>query len=120
MIMAMRAGSTITAVMGEMTRIESSAGQTACYVALPDGSEGGAKPGSPGVLVLHAWWGLTDHFKGVCDRLGKNGYVAVAPDMFGGETADTPERAKQLVQGADSDACLAIVKAALGQLKSLA
>ena len=37
------------------------------FFALPDGGLG------RGVVVLHAWWGLTDLFKEVCDRLAAAG-----------------------------------------------
>src|SRR5687768_10233683 len=118
MIMVLLAGRVLPSrpSMGEQLTIDSSAGPVACYVAHP------ASPaaGGPGVLVLHAWWGLTDHFKGVCDRLATHGYLALAPDMLGGQTADTPEGAKQLVQAADGDECFTKVKAALDRLKTLA
>jgi carboxymethylenebutenolidase len=49
-----------------------------------------------GVLVIHAWWGLNDFFKGVCDRLAQEGFVAVAPDLFEGQVATTIADAKRL------------------------
>lgn len=60
------------------------------YLAEPR-SESGA-----GVLVLHAWWGLTDFVKSVCDRLADLGYVALAPDLYDGATASTIEEAERL------------------------
>ena len=36
----------------------------------------------PGVLVLHAWWGLTPVFTAVCDGLAAAGYVALAPSLY--------------------------------------
>ena len=53
------------------------------YLAVPEGGTG------PGVLVLHAWWGLTPVFTGLCDRLAEAGFVALAPDLFEGQTAST-------------------------------
>lgn len=58
-----------------------------------------AKPGSGsgrGIMVLPAWWGLTPFFTGLCDRLAGQGFVALAPDLYHGATANTIEEAKKL------------------------
>lgn len=59
-----------------------------------------ARPAAPGpaVLVLHAWWGLVDDFTSVCDRLAEAGYFAVAPDLNGGQIAQTVAEAERLVE----------------------
>ncbi len=59
------------------------------YLAVPPAGKG------PGVLVLHAWWGLNDFFREFCDRLAHEGFVALAPDLFSGRIARTIEEAKQ-------------------------
>ncbi len=55
----------------------------------------GPAEGGPGVLVLHAWWGLNPFFKQVCERLAGQGFVALAPDMFNGSVATTIEAAQK-------------------------
>jgi len=50
----------------------------------------------PGVLVLHAWWGLNDTIKGVCARLAEAGFVAFAPDLYHGQIAATIPEAEAL------------------------
>jgi carboxymethylenebutenolidase len=60
------------------------------YIAIPKSGSG------PGVLVLHSWWGLNSFFKDLCDRLAENGFVALAPDLFGGRVATTVLAAKAL------------------------
>jgi carboxymethylenebutenolidase len=50
----------------------------------------------PGVLVLHAWWGLTEPFRQVCDRLAEAGFVALAPDLYHGKTTASVEEAQVL------------------------
>jgi carboxymethylenebutenolidase len=60
------------------------------HLALPEREHG------PGVLVLPAWWGLTPFFEGVCERLAAEGFVAFAPDRYGGPTAATIEEAEAL------------------------
>lgn len=60
------------------------------YVAVPAGSPRAT------VAVLHAWWGLTEVVTGVCDDLAEHGYVAVAPDLYGGDVATSAEQASTL------------------------
>jgi carboxymethylenebutenolidase len=60
----------------------------------------------PAVIVVHEWWGLDNQTESVTDRLGRNGYLAFAPDLFNGELAkpgDT-EKATSLVQKYDQSA----------------
>lgn len=66
------------------------------YLALPPGGSG------PGVLLLHAWWGLTAPFRAASDRLAAAGFVVLAPDLFGGETATTIDGAQALAQKRDA------------------
>lgn len=60
------------------------------YLVLPEHGEG------PGVLVLHAWWGLNDTIKAFCTRLADAGFVAFAPDLYHGKIADTIADAETL------------------------
>ncbi len=77
------------------------------YLALPPTPNGGA------ILVLHPWWGLTPLFTDLCDKLAAEGYVAFAPDLLLGQTADTIEAANQLVENADFPTTKATALAAL-------
>jgi carboxymethylenebutenolidase len=82
-----------------MSANETAAGTASpAYVAVPPSGTG------PGVLVLHAWWGLTPFFRGLCDRLAAAGFVAVAPDLYGGPTAATVEEAEALLNATPGEA----------------
>jgi carboxymethylenebutenolidase len=83
------------------------------YVTVPDSGEG------PGVLVLHAWWGLTPFFKGVCDRLAEAGFVALAPDLFGGRTVDDPEEGQAMLAESDMEVMARLVRSSLFALRSM-
>jgi carboxymethylenebutenolidase len=41
---------------------------------------------APAVIVIMEAFGLNDYVKGVCDRLAKAGYAALAPDFYQGES----------------------------------
>jgi carboxymethylenebutenolidase len=82
-------------------------------VTVPEGGEG------PGVLVLHAWWGLTPFFRGLCDRLAGAGFVALAPDLFAGRTADDPDAAQALLAGSDVDRMADLVRSSLLTLRGM-
>ncbi len=62
------------------------------YLATPESGSG------PGVIVIQEWWGLTTHIKDVTDRLAAAGYVALAPDLYGGATTHDSDEAGELMQ----------------------
>lgn len=64
------------------------------YVARP------ARPG-PGILLLHAWWGLTPDFTAICDRLAAEGFLVAAPDLHQGRTTADPDEAVALAEERD-------------------
>jgi carboxymethylenebutenolidase len=49
------------------------------------------------VIVIQEWWGLVDHIKNVCDRFAEAGFVALAPDLYHGQTAKSPDEAGKLM-----------------------
>ena len=48
----------------------------------------------PGVLVVHEWWGLNDYIRDRAKQVADLGYVAFAPDLYGGgKTTRDPKEA---------------------------
>ncbi len=76
------------------------------YLALP------SQPNAPGVLVLHAWWGLNPIFKKLCDRLVAEGFAAFAPDLNSDRVAKTIDEAKQVMEELDGQRKYDVVTAA--------
>jgi carboxymethylenebutenolidase len=76
---------------GQMVEFPSNGSTCKGYLATPDSG------GGPGVLVLQEWWGLVDHIKDVCDRFAKEGFCALAPDLFHGESTSSPDNAGKLM-----------------------
>lgn len=93
---------------------QSSAAQAVpAYVAVPDAGAG------PGVVVLHAWWGLNDFVKQLCDRLTGEGFVVAAPDLYGdGRVASTIAQAQKFVEQEDSTIVTAQARGAIEYLRA--
>jgi carboxymethylenebutenolidase len=75
------------------------------YLAIPEQTP------APGVIVLHAWWGLNEFFKNLCDRLAAEGFVAFAPDMNKGKVAHTVDEAKEIMSELSYEGKHAVVDA---------
>ncbi len=65
------------------------------YLAVPASRSG------PGVIVLQEWWGLVDHIKEVADRFAAEDFVALAPDLYRGESTTSPDDAGKLMMALD-------------------
>jgi carboxymethylenebutenolidase len=61
-----------------------------------------AKQPAAAVLLIHEWWGLNDQIKSMAVEFAKEGYVALAADLFGGAVAKSQEEAQALMQSLDS------------------
>jgi carboxymethylenebutenolidase len=52
----------------------------------------------PGLIVIHEWWGLNPNIRKMTERLAGEGYAALAVDLYEGEVADAPGRARELAR----------------------
>ncbi len=77
--------------MGEIVEFPSNGSTAQGYLAVPEGGTG-----IP-VVVIQEWWGLVPHIEDVCDRFAVEGFVALAPDLFHGETTTEPDEAGKLM-----------------------
>ena len=75
---------------GKMVEFPTNGHTTHGYLATPASGKG------PGVLVIQEWWGLVPHIKKVADRFAAEGFSALAPDMYHGQTASEPDGAGKL------------------------
>jgi carboxymethylenebutenolidase len=76
---------------GQMIEFRSNGGTARGYLSTPDGGTG------PGVVVMQEWWGLVPHIKDVADRFAAAGFVALAPDLYHGDVARSPDEAGKLM-----------------------
>jgi carboxymethylenebutenolidase len=71
-----------------------------------------------GLLVLHAWWGLNDFFRGLCNRFADEGFIALAPDLYNGAIATTIPEAEKLRKGLKRDIASRQILKVLAQLQA--
>lgn len=95
---------------GEMVEFQSNGGSASGYLSLPASGKG------PGVIVIQEWWGLVPHIKDVCDRFAAEGFVAVAPDMYHGESTKSPDEAGKLMMALRIDEAEKDLRGAIGYL----
>jgi carboxymethylenebutenolidase len=95
--------------------------QLGAYRADPDGAPKGA------VVVIQEIFGVNHHIRSVCDRLAREGYVAIAPSIFdriepdfqSGYSPDEIAVARKFVANPDWPAMLRDTQAAIDAVKDI-
>jgi carboxymethylenebutenolidase len=98
---------------GQMIELTANGRTTPGYLALPPSGEG------PGLVVLQEWWGLVDHIKDVTSRFAAAGFVALAPDLYHGESTTSPDEAGRKLMALDIDRAGEDLRAAADHLLGL-
>ena len=81
--------------MGERVGFPSNGHTCNGYLALPQSGKG------PGVVVIQEWWGLVPHIEDLCERFAREGFVAIAPDLYHGKTTKSPDDAGKMLMELD-------------------
>ena len=71
----------------------------------------------PAVLVIQEWWGLVPHIKEVVDRFAAEGFTALAPDLYHGETTTEPDEAGKLMMALNLEQAAKDLRGAIAFLK---
>ena len=107
------ASSARAAIKTETVRYKSGSETVSAYLALP------GTPGKhPALIVIHEWWGLVPWVKQEADKFAGEGYVALAVDLYRGETTDQPQQAAKLSSGLAPDRAMSDLQAAFAYLSS--
>lgn len=80
---------------GKLIEFPANGHTTTGWLSVPPSGQG------PGLLVLQEWWGLVDHIKDVTDRFAAAGFVALAPDLYHGESTKSPDEAGRKLMALD-------------------
>ncbi|HWX25454.1 MAG TPA: dienelactone hydrolase family protein [Vicinamibacteria bacterium] len=80
--------------MRERIRFPADGASAEGYLASPEAGE----EGRAGVVVIQEWWGLDDHIKDIAERLGRAGFLALAPDLYDGKVTQSSDEAQRLLR----------------------
>lgn len=83
------------------------------YLRTPDADSG------PGLVVIQEWWGLDDHMADLVDRFAAEGFVTLAPDLYGGRVAHDADTAGQMLQELPVDRAVRDLSGAVDYLLGL-
>ncbi|NJK81372.1 MAG: dienelactone hydrolase family protein [Chloroflexaceae bacterium] len=57
--------------------------------------------GRSAIVVIQEWWGLDNHIRDLTRRFAREGFVALAPDLYNGVSTSEPDEARKLVMELD-------------------
>ncbi|MGQ0431005.1 MAG: dienelactone hydrolase family protein [Microthrixaceae bacterium] len=77
--------------MGEIIEFPSNGGTASGYLGTPTG------PNPLPLVVIQEWWGLVPHITDVCERFAAEGFLALAPDLYHGQSTTEPDEAGKLM-----------------------
>ena len=95
---------------GKQVQFQANGSTAEGYLATPEGGAG------PGVIVIQEWWGLVPHITDVADRFAREGFVALAPDLYHGAKAEEPDEAGKLFMALDIDRVAKDLRGAIDHL----
>jgi carboxymethylenebutenolidase len=93
----------------ETLDLETPNGATTAVIAQP----AAAQHASAAVILIHEWWGINDHIRDIAARYAREGYTAIAPDLFRGKTASNPQEASKLMNELPLDDGLSTINHAI-------
>lgn len=101
------------AFMGRMIEFSGTGKPYKGYLASPAGGSG------PAVVVVQEWWGLVGHIQDVVDRFADEGFLAMAPDLYDGDSTKEPDEAGSLMMALQMDDVRVILGEAAGALMAM-
>lgn len=91
--------------MGQPVEFPSNGHTCQGYFAAPTGKR-------PAVVVIQEWWGLVPHIEDLVERFAREGFVAIAPDLYHGKTTKSPDEAGKMLMELDAERAVAEISGA--------
>ena len=97
-----------------MVEFPSNSHTTPGYLAQPDDLDR-----HPAIVVIQEWWGLVPHIKDVAERFAREGFIALAPDLYHGQATTEPDEARKLAMALDRARAVQEITAAARYLQGM-
>jgi carboxymethylenebutenolidase len=96
-------------------------GTTVQFASTPDKGQGylavpATKGKHPAIIVIQEYWGVNDWIRDQADRFARQGYVALAPDLYRGKSTADASEAHELMRGLPEDRAMADLEGAFNYL----
>jgi carboxymethylenebutenolidase len=72
----------------------------------------------PGVILIQEWWGIEPHIKEMAERLARQGYAVLAPDLYHGQVAQEPNEAMKHMMALNRDAAVKEISKGIDYLQT--
>ena len=82
--------------------------------------ESGGTGAGPSVVLIQEYWGINDHIRSIAERLAKEGFHVVAPDLYHGKVTKDPAEAGALSMALDTLQAVKEIAGAAAFLKARA
>ncbi|MDB5215659.1 MAG: dienelactone hydrolase [Myxococcaceae bacterium] len=89
-------------------------GDVAGEMAEPSGTDK-----TPALVLVQEYWGINAHVKSLADRLAKEGFLVLAPDLYHGKIAKDSSEAGKLMTELDTATAVKEIAASVAHLKEL-
>jgi len=99
----------------ETLSFDTANGATTAYVAAPDTADGN----TPTVILIQEWWGINDNIRDVAAQIAEAGFRAVAPDLYRGKLANTPQEAAAMMQALKLEDGLDTIQKAISKTREI-
>jgi carboxymethylenebutenolidase len=72
----------------------------------------------PGVILIQEWWGIDSHIKELAERLARQGYVVIAPDIYHGKVVHEPDEAGKAMMALNQENAITEIRHGVDYLQS--
>lgn len=100
-------------IVTDKTKFTANGKEVNAFIAKPEGVSK-----APAVIVIHEWWGLNPHIEDIAQRYAKEGFIAVAADLYNGVTTKDAKEAGNLMSALKPEEGIESLKIVLDALRS--